>query len=101
MCSSRVSFGCLMSLSQPGSPEKIIFDHGLDLSDTFWRDVLHAVCTPRAGPVDQMSFSSCGGLLRYSRSLQSAYQFAFLRADRWSASLCCVLPRYQMDPSFA
>ena len=59
MCSSRVSLGSLMSLSQPGSPEEIIFDHGLDLSDTIWRDVLHAVCIPCAGPVDQMAFSSC------------------------------------------
>ena len=41
-------------------PKRSLVITDLDLSDTFWRDVLHAVCIPCAGPVDQMAFSSCG-----------------------------------------
>ena len=100
MCSSRVSFGCLMSLSQPGSPRKKSFlitvlicptpsgvtccmQSAHHVRDQWIRCLSRrAETTPIfqvASKCQSVRFPPCGPLV---------------------SVLCCVLPRYQMDPIF-
>ena len=84
-CSSRVSLGSLMSLTQYGSPGRTL----LILFDTFWSDMLPG----------SNGFVVKQKLIRYSRSLKSANQFAS-SVQTANQHLCCAPPRYWMDPSF-